>query len=132
MTAKESKTLKSKFGREFRLVSISRPREGSVVFLTYEEWTWIKARKLSSEEFDFILRAKADDHHHPVITDEVLEERREVAVETCKEVLAMLKAKQRVEREETPKETMSPEHKELSKLFGDLIEQGKHFSDANN
>lgn len=80
--------LKSKFGRLFNVVQIARPREGEVVFLTWDEWNWIRAQKLSSEKFDEILRARYQSHFSRIIPDSFAEERRQTALKYCGEILA--------------------------------------------
>lgn len=56
------KVYTSKDGYRFRIVDFHHPAEGDIVHFTRAEYEWIKAKKLSSDEFKVIYMLKAGDY----------------------------------------------------------------------
>lgn len=118
---KTPKTYKSKLGKEFRIVNMTKPREGEVVFFTHEEWAWIKDQNLSSEEFDWLWKAKYEDHRHEIITKTVIAEKQKFAVEMCEKIKAMLRGN----KSDSTMETQNNGTEELRPAPGKLPEGGE-------
>lgn len=81
---------KSKLGRLFRIAKICKPREGEVVFFSEDEWIWIKAQDLNSEQFDLLWRFKYEDYRHEIITESIRAEQKEIAKKYSTAILESL------------------------------------------
>lgn len=83
------KTYKNKSGREFRITPQPRPAEGSVVYFTQEEFTWMKGQNISTEEFEYLWLLKREDHRAQIMP-EVSEKEKSTASKYCEAIREML------------------------------------------
>jgi len=94
MTARQTKILTSKFGKKFSIGKNNKPvGKDGVIWLTYDEWDWIKSNDLDSKQFDLLLQFKIENHHHEIITDEHRNRRRNLAIVYCENIKDMLRGK---------------------------------------
>lgn len=65
-------TLKS--GKQIAFSTFPKPREGSVVFFTNEEWAYIRAQGFTAAHKDFLWDQKYRDFRYPIIPEKGLTE----------------------------------------------------------
>lgn len=85
------KNYKSKSGKEFRIVDMSKPADGNIIYLTRAEYDWIKNQHFTGSEFDFIHKAKLEDHNYRIIPEIEVKESIKIAQKYSIEIIEKLK-----------------------------------------
>jgi hypothetical protein len=80
-------------GKRFSIVSLQRPADQDLVYFTDREWTFLKSRNLSAEEFAIEHERKRVNHTYSPIPPEQLAQDRAAGAAACRSVLEMLKKK---------------------------------------
>lgn len=70
---KQDKIYKSKSGKQFKIGKFPAPFHMDAVTFTQEEFDWMKAQKLTPEQFDFLWNAKKENHNYPMIPTQDVE-----------------------------------------------------------
>lgn len=85
------KTYKSKNGKEFRIVDISKPADGNIIYLTRAEFDWIKSQDFQNDEFDFIHQAKLENYTYRIIPETEVKESIKISQKYSEEIINKLK-----------------------------------------
>jgi len=81
----------SKNGKKFCVVSISKPADGDIVFLTHKEFEWILKQNFKNNEFDFIHQAKIENYTYRIIPEDEVKESIKIAQKYSREIIDKLK-----------------------------------------